>query len=279
LAYFDSAVILEKRTDLFSHFHTGLQMDIKHVLLIILAIFSTSAAAQGIRFGFVKNNPDGKTYLYSTQKIKSDEGISAQFPKADGTAACCKSTKSNGEKQQQGDVTDQLNESDIHIYELDIQYKEPFIGIAIVGNDAKESEASTVEVKSQSTVISTCLSQEGVHLFSRKNGISNGHLYLSRGYDLEPMSISCETENHESVPTDVSSYIQSRDNCDSLRGNIPEPDPAARGNLDRAISDINKYCKGTDQKLKQLKEKYSGNESVKKFLSTYEENIEADMSF
>jgi hypothetical protein len=254
-------------------------MDIKHVLFIILAIFSTSAAAQDIRFGFVKNNPDGKTYLYSTQKITSDEGISVQFPKADGTAACCKSTKSNGEKQQQDDVTDQLNESDIHIYELDIQYKEPFIGIAIVGKDATESEASTVEVKSQSTVISTSLSQEGVHLFSRKNGILNGHLYLSLGYDVEPISISCETENNKSVPADVSSYIKSRDNCDSLRGDIPEPDPTDPGNLDQVISDINKYCKGTDQKLKQLKEKYSGNESVKNLLSPYEENIEADISF
>ncbi|QAY88323.1 hypothetical protein CUN61_17060 [Pseudomonas arsenicoxydans] len=93
------------------------------------------------------------------------------------------------------------------------------------------------------------------------------------------MSNSCETENNESVPADVSSYIKSRDNCDSLRGDISEPNPADPGNLDRVISDINKYCKGTDQKLKQLKEKYSGNESVEKFLSTYQENIEADMSF
>lgn len=254
-------------------------MDIKQALLIILTIFPGSVSAQNIRFGIVKNNPDSQIYLYTTEKISSNEVISVQFSKENGTIACCKLTKATGEKQQLGDALDLLNESNIYIYELDIQYKEPFIGIAVVGKDAKESDASAVEVKNQNTVISTCLSQEGVHLFSRKNGILNGHLYLSLGYDLEPMSISCETEYHESVPTDVSSYIKSRDNCDSLRGNIPEPDPAARGNLDRVISDINKYCKGTDQKLKQLKEKYSGNESVKRFLSTYEEYIEADMSF
>ena len=91
--------------------------------------------------------------------------------------------------------------------------------------------------------------------------------------------ISCAAESDGSVPPDVSSYIKSRDNCDSLRGDIPEPDPADPGNLDRVISDINKYCKGTDQQLKQLKEKYSGNKSVETLLSTYEENIEADMSF
>ncbi|WP_367371988.1 hypothetical protein [Pseudomonas lini] len=91
--------------------------------------------------------------------------------------------------------------------------------------------------------------------------------------------LSCAAESDDSMPVDVSDYITSRDNCDSLRGDIPEPDPAAPDNLSRVISDINKYCKGTDQKLKQLKEKYSGNESIVKLLSTYEENIEADMSF
>ena len=91
--------------------------------------------------------------------------------------------------------------------------------------------------------------------------------------------LSCAAESDGSVPGDVSDYITSRDNCDSLRGDIPEPDPADPDNLSRVISDINKYCKGTDQKLKQLKEKYSGNKSIEKLLSTYEENIEADMSF
>ncbi|MHC8343595.1 hypothetical protein [Pseudomonas sp. RT6P73] len=264
---------------MFPTLHIGQPMDIKLALLIILTIFSGPASAQDIGFGFIKSNPDGKTYLYTTQKIESNEVISVQFPKDKGTAACCKLTKTTGEKQQPGDAMDLLNESDIHIYGLDIQYKEPFIGIAVVGKNATENGASAVEVKDQATTISTCLSQEGVHLFSRKNGNLNGHLYLSLGYDVEPTSNSCEAENHESVPTDVSSYIKNRDNCDSLRGDIPEPDPADPGNLDRVISDINKYCKGTDQQLKQLKEKYAGNESVEKLLSTYEENIEADMSF
>jgi hypothetical protein len=254
-------------------------MDIKQVLFVILTIFSTSALAQDIGFGFVKSNPDGKAYLYTTQNISSDDAISVQFPDANGAVACCKSTKSNGGKRQPGDVTDLLNEADMHIYGLDIQYKEPFIGIAVVGKNVSEHGVSAVEAKGQATIISTCLSQEGVHLYSRKNGRLNGHLYLSLGYDVEPTYQSCETERQSSVPTDVSRYIKSRDNCDSLRGDIPEPDPADPGNLDRVISDINKYCKGTDQQLKQLKEKYSGNKSVETLLSTYEENIEADMSF
>jgi hypothetical protein len=254
-------------------------MNIKHVLLIISTTLPTSVLAENAEFGFVKSSPDGKSYLYTTQEISSNKSISVQFPKPNGAVACCKSTKSNGEKQQPGDVTDLLNEADMHIYGLDIQYKEPFIGIAVVGKNVSEHGVSAVEAKGQATIISTCLSQEGVHLYSRKNGRLNGHLYLSLGYDVEPTYQSCETERQSSVPTDVSRYIKSRDNCDSLRGDIPEPDPADPGNLDRVISDINKYCKGTDQQLKQLKEKYSGNKSVETLLSTYEENIEADMSF
>ncbi|MGF6151530.1 hypothetical protein [Pseudomonas fluorescens] len=264
---------------LFPTHHIGQQMDIKHALFVILTIFSTSAPAQNIGFGFIKNDPEGKTYLYTTQEVTIGEAISVQFLKANGTAACCKLTKSNGEKRQPSDVTDLLNESDIHIYGLDIQYKETFIGIAIVGKNANENGTTAIEVKDQRTIISTCLSQEGLHLFSRKNGILNGHLYLNLGYDVEQSSNSCETEKHSSVPTDVSSYIESRDSCDSLRGDIPTPDPAAPDNLNRVISDINKYCKGTDQRLKQLKEKYSHSESIMKLFSTYEENIEADMSF
>ena len=86
-------------------------------------------------------------------------------------------------------------------------------------------------------------------------------------------------ESRSAVPDDVSSYVIKRNNCDSLRGDIPEYDPADPDNINRFVSNANKYCKGTDQQLKQLKEKYSGNESVLHELSGYEENIEADMSY
>lgn len=152
-------------------------------------------------------------------------------------------------------------------------------GIAVVGKNASGNGVSAVEIEGHAITISTCLSHEGVHLFSRKNGSINGHLYLSLEYDVEPTSNSCETNTHESVPTDVSSYIKNRNNCDALRGDIPERDPTDPKHLDRVISDINKYCEGTDQQLKQLKEKYSGSKNVEKLLSTYEESIEADMSF
>lgn len=90
---------------------------------------------------------------------------------------------------------------------------------------------------------------------------------------------SCSAANENTMPDEVFDYVTNRDNCDSLRGDIPDPDPADPENINRVVSGINKYCKGTDQTLKQLKDKYSRNESVMKKLSGYEENIEADMSF
>ena len=84
---------------LFSTLHIGQPMDIKHTIFIILTMFSGSVFSQDTGFGFVKNNPDGQTYLYTTQNISSNEVISVQFPQ-DGTVACCKLTKTTGGKQQ-----------------------------------------------------------------------------------------------------------------------------------------------------------------------------------
>ncbi|WP_432219193.1 hypothetical protein ACREYJ_10425 [Pseudomonas kribbensis] len=94
---------------------------------------------------------------------------------------------------------------------------------------------------------------------------------------IQPMTASA-AEARSTVPDDVSSYVIKRNNCDSLRGDIPEQDPADPDNIHRLASEANKYCKGTDQQLKQLKEKYAETESVLKRLSGYEEHIEADMS-
>ena len=139
---------------LFPTLHIGQPMDIKHTLFFIPTICSGSVFAQDTGFGFVKNNPDGQTYLYTTQNISSNEVISVQFPQ-DGTVACCKLTKTTGGKQQQGDAMDLLNESDMHIYGLDIQYSAPFIGIAVVGKNATGNGVSAVEVKHRFTTNST----------------------------------------------------------------------------------------------------------------------------
>lgn len=91
-------------------------------------------------------------------------------------------------------------------------------------------------------------------------------------------AVSQATDTTSPLPPDVSSFTKNRDNCDTLRGEIPEPDPAEPDSLSQVISAINQVCKGTDKQLMQLKNKYSTDENIMKKLSSYEERIEADMS-
>ncbi|WP_256586232.1 hypothetical protein [Pseudomonas sp. Irchel s3f10] len=86
-------------------------------------------------------------------------------------------------------------------------------------------------------------------------------------------------KSENAVPSDVADYVMARDNCDSLRGEVSEPDLVEPEDISRMVGEINRYCKGTDRQLRQLKEKYAENAAILKALSGYEENIEADMSF
>ena len=86
-------------------------------------------------------------------------------------------------------------------------------------------------------------------------------------------------KSENTVPSDVADYVLARGNCDSLRGEVSEPDLVEPEDISRMVGEINRYCKGTDRQLRQLKEKYAENAAILKALSGHEENIETDMSF
>jgi hypothetical protein len=162
-------------------------MDIKKILPTVLTILSCSSFASDIGEGFVQRNTEGGTYLHTTQTIKKNEKIMVQYPKENGDIDCCKITSSDGELLPQGEVTDELNGRDVHVYKLKLRYAKPFVGIAIIGAGASVAETATgLEIKNRNTSVKTCLSQEGVHLFSTKTGDLKTHLYLPLGYDVEP---------------------------------------------------------------------------------------------
>lgn len=72
----------------------------------------------------------------------------------------------------------------------------------------------------------------------------------------------------EKYPQDVSQFIEKRDQCDYLSGEISgEPEIDNARNLNEQLD---KYCKGTDQLLTTLKLKYKENKSILKKLDTYE---------
>lgn len=134
----------------------------------------------------MRRGADGETYLYTTDTLKSGEEVQIQYPKENGDLACCEATSSDGKPLPQTDVTDALHEADVHAYKLKARHAMPFVGIAVIGAAAVTPTSPGLEINDQRELIKTCFSQEGVHLFSSKDGGLKAHLYFSLGYDVTP---------------------------------------------------------------------------------------------
>jgi hypothetical protein len=76
----------------------------------------------------------------------------------------------------------------------------------------------------------------------------------------------------EKFPNDVRQFIAQRDACDHFRGELPEPEEAER--MREVTGQIEKLCRGTDRRLRLLKNKYGSDANVKKRLNVYDEQIE-----
>jgi hypothetical protein len=74
------------------------------------------------------------------------------------------------------------------------------------------------------------------------------------------------------LPNDVAQFVEHRDGCDHFRGEIPEAPDADR--MDEINRELDKLCKGTDKKLRQLKQKYAAKPDVMAVLAKYEPAIE-----
>jgi hypothetical protein len=77
----------------------------------------------------------------------------------------------------------------------------------------------------------------------------------------------------EKFPSDVAKFVAKREDCDHMRGEIPES--ADKRQMKEIIREINAQCKGTDRNLAKLKKKYSGNAEVMRRLEEFEPRIEA----
>jgi hypothetical protein len=77
---------------------------------------------------------------------------------------------------------------------------------------------------------------------------------------------------NEQLPGDVQNFIEQREGCDHMRGELP--DPADKHRTRQLQRETQKLCKGTDQKLAQLKKKYAKNSSVMQHLDAFEPAIE-----
>jgi len=77
----------------------------------------------------------------------------------------------------------------------------------------------------------------------------------------------------EPIPHDVQNFIDRREGCDHMRGEIPAPGDKRR--MREVNREIQKLCKGTDKDLAQLKKKYAKTPAVMQRLDEFEPAIEA----
>ena len=73
------------------------------------------------------------------------------------------------------------------------------------------------------------------------------------------------------IPEDAASFMERRRTCDHFRGEDPYS-PERRVEIELAAE---KYCRGTDRELAELRSKYRDNVAVLRALEQFENDIEA----
>jgi len=76
----------------------------------------------------------------------------------------------------------------------------------------------------------------------------------------------------ERFPGDVQRFIDRREGCDHMRGEVPEPGDTER--MREVEREIMKLCKGTDEELARLRKKYIWKPSVMRRLDEYGPGIQ-----
>lgn len=87
---------------------------------------------------------------------------------------------------------------------------------------------------------------------------------------LGALCVSCATEPSQQ---DLDTFLERREICDHLRGEVPEP--GDRAVMDEFNRQINTYCKGTDAQLQQMKRRLAGNPRAMEKLNDLEPGIES----
>jgi hypothetical protein len=77
----------------------------------------------------------------------------------------------------------------------------------------------------------------------------------------------------EYLPRDVQRFVDRREGCDHMRGEIPARADGPR--MQDIGRQIDRQCKGTDKELAQLKKKYAANSTIMQILNQFEADIEA----
>jgi hypothetical protein len=74
------------------------------------------------------------------------------------------------------------------------------------------------------------------------------------------------------LPRDVQRFVDRREGCNHMRGEIPDPTEKLR--MNEVSRELRKLCGGTDKELGQLKKKYAANSTIMQILNQFEVGIE-----
>ena len=85
------------------------------------------------------------------------------------------------------------------------------------------------------------------------------------------VSILCSCATQQDT-ADVDRFVDRRDRCDHMAGEIPDPPNPER--MKEVIDGIDKYCTGTDAELAALKVQYANNPVIMDKLNQYELHVE-----
>ena len=77
----------------------------------------------------------------------------------------------------------------------------------------------------------------------------------------------------EPATPDLATFLQHREICDHLRGEVPDPPDEAR--MRQIVLEQTAYCTGTDAQLASLKKRYRDDPAIAKQLAEFEPRIEA----
>jgi len=80
----------------------------------------------------------------------------------------------------------------------------------------------------------------------------------------------------DGYPPEVAKYIERREICEHFRQE-PWPEGSVGDDKERKeflVSQFERYCKGTDKAIRELKRKYKNNRAVIEKLEQYEPDIE-----
>ncbi len=182
--------------------HIGPKMDVKRIAAIIasLLIAASAPAQAGNGEGIVLYYEDKPSTLRTTAKLKVGEKFLMQYRGPTRELLCCIGATITGKvrsaelARSTDEVSDMLRDAAVRGYRIKLDNKKAFnkdfVAAAVIAPKLAVRQLSSKRLEigtgPDSTLVESCLSQEGLHLITHKAGKVSTHLYLGIGYEVEP---------------------------------------------------------------------------------------------